>query len=130
MNIVIEAIEHIKENMPELEKRVEAKETDLLFLKSLMEDPYLRSVVKVCLTSHSILGGRIGIFHKIKIKKLFLTIKYLILESDPCPSIFTFFCIQRSFWDKESIYALRCNVNMPQLYSFPSIKVLLKDILI
>lgn len=32
--------------MPDLEKKAEAKETDLLFLKSLMEDPYLMSIVK------------------------------------------------------------------------------------
>ncbi|XP_014288567.1 protein PALS2 isoform X3 [Halyomorpha halys] len=42
----IEAIEHIRDNMPELEKKTEAKETDLLFLKSLMEDPYLQSIIK------------------------------------------------------------------------------------
>ncbi|KAK9510308.1 hypothetical protein O3M35_005118 [Rhynocoris fuscipes] len=39
-------MEHIKENLLELETRVGAKDTDLLFLKGIIEDPLVRSVIK------------------------------------------------------------------------------------
>ncbi|XP_073987316.1 MAGUK p55 subfamily member vari isoform X2 [Rhodnius prolixus] len=41
-----EAMEHIKENIIELETRTGAKDTDILFLKGILEDPLVRSVVK------------------------------------------------------------------------------------
>ncbi|KAF6214708.1 hypothetical protein GE061_009451 [Apolygus lucorum] len=40
-----EAMDHIKENIYDLEKRTGAKDTDILFLKSLIEDPLVRSIV-------------------------------------------------------------------------------------
>ncbi|BES88568.1 GuKc [Nesidiocoris tenuis] len=40
-----EAMDHIKENIYELEKRTGAKDTDILFLKSLIDDPLVRSIV-------------------------------------------------------------------------------------
>jgi hypothetical protein len=45
---VVEALLYLKHNMSELGRRCGAKETDLLFLNQLLENPSLFSLVKVC----------------------------------------------------------------------------------
>ncbi|KAF6215628.1 hypothetical protein GE061_010384 [Apolygus lucorum] len=45
VSFCLEAMDHIKENIYDLEKRTGAKDTDILFLKSLIEDPLVRSIV-------------------------------------------------------------------------------------
>lgn len=45
--IVSAAFEHLRNNIEELDGKVEVDETDLIFLKGLMDSPVLQNLVKV-----------------------------------------------------------------------------------
>jgi hypothetical protein len=44
---VAAAFQHVRENIEDLNGRVGANDTDLIFLKGLMDSPIMRSLVKV-----------------------------------------------------------------------------------
>jgi hypothetical protein len=45
--LVTAAFQHVRENIEDLNGRVGANDTDLIFLKGLMDSPIMRSLVKV-----------------------------------------------------------------------------------
>lgn len=44
---VIAAFQHVRDNMDEINNHVKAKETDIIFLKNLMDNPTVKSLIKV-----------------------------------------------------------------------------------
>jgi hypothetical protein len=54
--LVAAAFMHVRENIEDLNGRVGANDTDLIFLKGLMDSPIMRSLVKVR-ASFSALSG-------------------------------------------------------------------------
>lgn len=44
---VVAAFQHIRDNMDEINNHVKAKETDIIFLKNLMDNPIVESLIKV-----------------------------------------------------------------------------------
>jgi hypothetical protein len=46
-SFVAAAFQHVRENIEDLNGRVGANDTDLIFLKGLMDSPIMRSLVKV-----------------------------------------------------------------------------------
>jgi hypothetical protein len=49
LSLVTAAFQHVRENIEDLNGRVGAHDTDLIFLKGLMDSPIMRSLVKVSL---------------------------------------------------------------------------------
>lgn len=47
--IVTAAFQHVRDNMDEINYHVKAKETDIIFLKTLMDNPTVESLIKVSL---------------------------------------------------------------------------------
>jgi len=47
--IVTAAFQHVRDNMDEINYHVKAKETDIIFLKTLMDNPSVESLIKVSL---------------------------------------------------------------------------------
>jgi len=45
----IAAFQHVRDNMDEINYHVKAKETDIIFLKTLMDNPTVESLIKVSL---------------------------------------------------------------------------------
>jgi hypothetical protein len=44
---VTAAFQHVRDNMDEINNQVKAKETDIIFLKTLMDNPTVEKIIKV-----------------------------------------------------------------------------------
>lgn len=60
---VTAAFQHVRDNMDEINYHVKAKETDIIFLKTLMDNPTVESLIKVSLI-YSVDGNYISIYYR------------------------------------------------------------------